>query len=96
MYGILLSAANAIFGYVLRSVIVKFFLYFALYLFVTEAVSHLQSAHLLPSASSLNVFGSIGDSVWYFLDLCSFSVGAPMIVSAYVTRFIIRRIPLIG
>ncbi|KDR24881.1 DUF2523 family protein [Caballeronia grimmiae] len=96
MFGILLSAGNALLAFVLRSVIAKFFLYFALFFFVTEAIGFLQGAHILPSASSLQVFGSIGEGVWYFLDLCSFSVGAPMIVTAYVTRFIIRRLPIIG
>lgn len=96
MFGILVSAFNVLLGFVLRSVIVKFLLYFGLYFFVTESIGLLQSAHLLPSASSLEVFGSIGEGTWYFLDLCAFSIGAPMIVTAYVTRFVIRRLPIIG
>jgi hypothetical protein len=39
---------------------------------------------------------SIPSSVWYFLDLMNFSMGVSMVLSAYVTRFIIRRIPVIG
>ncbi|WP_454874785.1 DUF2523 family protein [Paraburkholderia xenovorans] len=97
MFGILVSAANVALGFVLRSVIAKFFLYFALYFFVTDTISLLQSSHLLPTAVSLaGAFGSVGNDVWYFLDLCAFSYGAPLVVSAYVTRFIIRRLPIIG
>ncbi|MBU7437016.1 DUF2523 family protein [Paraburkholderia fungorum] len=97
MFAILVSAANVALGFLLRSVVAKFFLYFGLYFFVTEAISLLQSSHVLPSASSLvGAFGSVGTDVWYFLDLCAFSFGAPLIVSAYVTRFIIRRLPIIG
>ncbi|MFM2466665.1 DUF2523 family protein [Paraburkholderia sp. RL17-368-BIF-A] len=97
MFGILVSAANVVLGFILRSVIAKFFLYFALYFFVTETVSLLQSSHLLPSAASLaGAFGSVGNDVWYFLDLCAFNYGAPLVLSAYVTRFIIRRLPIIG
>ncbi|VWD47001.1 phage-related membrane protein [Burkholderia aenigmatica] len=97
MFGILVSAANVALGFLLRSVIAKFFLYFALYFFVTEAISLLQSTGIFPSASSLaGAFGAIGNDVWYFLDLCAFSYGAPLLVSAYVTRFIIRRLPIIG
>lgn len=97
MFAILVSAANVALGFFLRSVVAKFFLYFALYFFVTEAVSFLQSSGVLPSASSLaGTFGSIGNDVWFFLDLCAFSYGAPLLVSAYVTRFIIRRLPIIG
>ncbi|MGC5809330.1 DUF2523 family protein [Ralstonia pseudosolanacearum] len=97
MFGILVSAANVALGFFLRSVVAKFFLYFALYFFVTEAVSLLQSAHLFPTAASLTgAFGAIGNDVWYFLDLFAFSYGAPLLVTAYVTRFIIRRLPIIG
>lgn len=97
MFAILISAANVALGFLLRSVIAKFFLYFALYFFVTETVSFLQSASLLPSAASLaGAFGQIGSDVWYFLDLCAFSYGAPLLVSAFVARFIIRRLPIIG
>ncbi|MDE1143597.1 MAG: DUF2523 family protein [Paraburkholderia tropica] len=97
MFAILVSAANVALGFLLRSVVAKFFLYFALYFFVTEAVSFLQSSGVLPTAASLaGAFGSIGNDVWYFLDLCAFSYGAPLLVSAYVTRFIIRRLPIIG
>ncbi|GAQ30423.1 DUF2523 domain-containing protein [Ralstonia insidiosa] len=97
MFGILVSAANVALGFFLRSIVAKFFLYFALYFFVTEAVPLLQSAHLFPTAASLaGAFGAIGNDVWYFLDLFAFSYGAPLLVSAYVTRFIIRRLPIIG
>ncbi|HDR9202750.1 TPA: DUF2523 domain-containing protein [Burkholderia vietnamiensis] len=97
MFAILVSAANVALGFLLRSVIAKFFLYFALYFFVTEAVSLLQSAGILPSAASLaGALGAIGNDVWYVLDMCAFSYGAPLLVSAYVTRFIIRRLPIIG
>ncbi|MFM0318157.1 DUF2523 domain-containing protein [Paraburkholderia nemoris] len=97
MFAILVSAANVALGLLLRSVVAKFFLYFALYFFVTEAISLLQSSHVLPTAASLaGAFGAIGNDMWYFLDLCAFSFGAPLVVSAYVTRFIIRRLPIIG
>ncbi|MGN6804343.1 MAG: DUF2523 domain-containing protein, partial [Trinickia sp.] len=68
MFGILVSAANVALGFLLRSVVAKFFLYFALYFFVTEAVSFLQSSGVLPSSASLaGAFGAIGNDVWYFL-----------------------------
>jgi hypothetical protein len=97
MFGIILSALNVVLGFVIRSVIVKFALYFGLWFVTTEFINVLQSAGVLPSASSLSgAFGGIGADVWYFLDLFAFSAGAPMIISAYATRFVIRRIPLIG
>ena len=95
MFGIVLSAFNAALGWVFRSVLVKFVLYFALYFVTVEFTQVLIT--LLPSASSLtNAFSGITASVWYFLDLFAFSQGLPLVLSAVVTRFIIRRIPLIG
>mgnify|MGYP001554113761 CR=1 FL=1 len=97
MFGILLSALNVVLGFVLRSIIVKFVLYFALYFVTVEFIGVLQSAGVLPGAAQLSAaFGGIGADIWYWLDLFAFSYGAPLIVSAYVCRFIIRRVPLVG
>ena len=97
MYAILLSAGWSLLSWLFRSVLVKFVVYFGLYFFVSEAVQYLQSSGMLPSASTLsNAFGGIGADVWYFLDLCSFSYGAQVIIAAFAARFVIRRIPLIG
>ncbi|RDU96675.1 DUF2523 family protein [Trinickia dinghuensis] len=97
MFGILLSAFNVVLGFVFRSIIAKFFAYFAMWFVTTEFISVLQSAGILPSAASLaGAFGGVGSDVWYFLDLFGFSYGAPAIVAAFATRFIIRRIPVIG
>ena len=95
MFGIVLSALNAALGWVFRSVIVKFFVFFGLYFVTVEFVQVLLP--LLPTSSSLNgAFSSIGAPIWYFLDLFAFSQGLPLVLSALATRFIIRRIPLIG
>jgi hypothetical protein len=97
MFAILVSAINVLLGFVIRSFIAKFFAYFIMWFITTEFISVLQSAGILPTAASLaGAFGGIGEDVWYFLDLCAFSYGAPMIISAFATRFIIRRIPVIG
>jgi hypothetical protein len=38
----------------------------------------------------------VTNSTWYFLDVFMVQTGIAMVVSAYTTRFIIRRIPVIG
>jgi len=97
MFGILVSAFNVVLAFVIRSVIARLFVYFALYFITTEFIAVLQSAGVFPTAASLSgAFGGIGSDVWYFMDLCAFSYGAPAIISAYAMRFIIRRIPVIG
>ena len=97
MFGILLSALNSVLAFVLRSVLVKFVVFFGLFFVTTEFVQVLTSSGLLPSASSLSgVMGGVPAGVWYFLDLFSFSTGFSALISAWATRFIIRRIPIIG
>ncbi len=97
MFGIVLSALNSVLAWIFRSVLVKFLLYFALWFLTTEFIKVLQSSGILPSAKNLGVsFSGISAAVWYFLDLFAFSQGLPIVLSAFVHRFIIRRIPVIG
>lgn len=95
MFAILLSAANAVLAFVLRSVVIKFVLYFSLYFVVTEFIQILSP--LLPTSNALSgTLSGIPSDVWYFLDLFNVSAGIPLLLSAWVTRFVIRRIPIIG
>ncbi|CUA99492.1 DUF2523 family protein [Comamonas thiooxydans] len=95
MFGILLSALNSVLAWVFRSLLVKFALFFALYFITNEFVGFI--AALLPNASSLNgTLSSITASTWFFLDAFHLPMGISALVSAYATRFIIRRMPVIG
>lgn len=95
MFGILLSAGNALLGWLVRGVLVKFVVMVALYWVVAELVGVMAS--WLPTGAGLtSAFGGIGSATWYFLDLFAFSNGVPLLIAALVTRFLIRRIPVIG
>lgn len=95
MYGILLSAGNALLGWLVRGVLVKFVVMVALYWIVAELVGVMAS--WLPSGAGLtSAFSGFGAATWYFLDLFAFSNGVPLVIAALVTRFLIRRIPVIG
>lgn len=95
MFGILLSALNSILGWVFRSLLVKFALFFALYFITSEFVGFI--AALLPNASSINgTLSGITVGTWFFLDAFQLPMGISALVSAYSTRFIIRRMPVIG
>jgi Protein of unknown function (DUF2523) len=100
LFGILMSALRTMLGFMLRSLIVKFVTFFALFFIVKEFVNVLVSSQLYPGATQASTlssaFAGIPASVWYFLDLFSASTGISTVVSAYATRFIIRRIPVIG
>lgn len=95
MFGILLSALFSVIGFLLRSVLIKFIVFFALFFVATEFVQLI--VPILPGSSSLiNALSAQAPGVWYFLDLFKISFGLPIILSAFVTRFVIRRIPVIG
>lgn len=100
LFGILMSALRTMLGFVLRSTIVKFVTFFALFFIVKEFVNVLISSQLYPGATQASDLASalsgVPASVWYFLDLFSASTGISTVISAYATRFIIRRIPVIG
>jgi hypothetical protein len=100
LFGIMVSALRTVLAFVLRSVIVKFVTFFALYFVVKEFVSVLLNSQLYPGSTQSSALSSalvgMPDSVWYILDLFCVPTGISTVVSAYATRFIIRRIPVIG
>jgi hypothetical protein len=68
---------------------------FALYFVIQDLLSFLGS--FVPTPSSLTgALASLDSGTWYFLDLMCFSTGLPLVVTAVVYRFLIRRMPLIG
>lgn len=95
MYGILLSAFYQILSFVFTQVVVKFCIMFAFYFVIQDLLSFLGS--FIPTPASLTgALAGIDAGTWYFLDLMCFSAGAPLVVTAIVYRFLIRRMPLIG
>lgn len=95
MFGLLMSAFNAALGFVFRQVVVKFVVFFAVFLLIGEFVSVLGS--FLPNPGNLTgALSGLSSDIWWFLDLFAFSQGASLVVTAMVYRFLIRRIPLIG
>jgi hypothetical protein len=94
MYAVLMAAFWQILGWLVSTVIIKFVVFTALFLVVAELMSVM--AAWLPSALDLSALGGIPATVWYFLDLFNVTAGIPLLLSAFVTRFFIRRIPVIG
>ncbi|GHD66082.1 DUF2523 family protein [Jeongeupia chitinilytica] len=95
LFAIFSSVLNVALGFLVRSIIVKFVTFFALFFIVHEFV--LVIAAQLPSGGTVSSgLAALPSSVWYFLDLFGFSLGFPAVVSAFALRFIIRRIPVIG
>lgn len=101
MFGIVLSALNAFMGPMLlllvKSILVRFGVMFALFFVVTGFIEFLSASGVLPTAASLQgIFGGVPSVMSYFLSIFGIYKGVGMIFSAYTVRFIIRRIPVIG
>ncbi|MBD1226407.1 DUF2523 family protein [Xenorhabdus griffiniae] len=95
MYGFLLSALNTVLAYLFRAAVLKFIIFFSLYFIVQEFMTVI--VELLPKSSNLQaLFDLLPDSVWYFINLFQGVMGINLLIDAWFTRFIIRRLPFIG
>ena len=95
MYGIVVAAINSALGFIFRTAIVKFVLFFGLYMVTYSFIAYLSDK--LPSVTGLDsLFNQIPAGMWYFLDIFKFATGFNLCLSAFVLRFMIRRIPVIG
>lgn len=85
-------------SWIFRGVVVKFVILSAVFavmaLVVPLAIEQI-APHLGVNSLS-SAFGGLGSGVWFFLDFFALGYGLPLIIAAYVTRFLIRRLPLIG
>lgn len=85
-------------SWIFRGVVVKFVILtavFAVMAVLIPAAIALIAPHL-GVASLSSAFGGLDSGVWFFLDFFAFGYGVPLVISAYITRFLIRRLPLIG
>ncbi|MDE9460835.1 DUF2523 family protein [Xenorhabdus bovienii] len=83
-------------GFIFKGIVAKFFLFSALFYMTTEFIPIIIDWFLPKSTNLAELFGALPDSVWYFFNLFQFPIGIPLMLSAMVTRFIIRRLPIIG
>ena len=86
------------FTWLLREVVVKFLIFTAVFalvaFFVPYAVGYL--GKFADASVFSNAFAAIDGSVWFVLKFFKLDYGVPLIISAYVSRFLIRRLPVIG
>ena len=95
MFGIFLSVIYTALGWLVKSVLVKFVVFFGLFFITTEFIAVITT--LMPNSSSLNgALAGITAGMAYFLDSFALPTGLSLVVAAYATRFLILRIPVIG
>lgn len=92
--GILWSMVSWMF----RDVVVKFLVMGAVFLIVSELTPLVLGylGNFISPNGLTSAFSGVPTGVWFFLDFFALDVGLPLLISAYVARFLIRRIPFIG
>ena len=84
--------------WIFREVVIKFLIFSALFavlaFLVPKAIEMVTP--WVSSTSLTGAFSGLGSGVWFFLDFFQLGFGVPLLLSAAVTRFLIRRMPVIG
>lgn len=89
------SLLSGVLGWLFRAVLVKFVVFTIMYLVISAVVGYLVAK--LPGAASLNsALAAFTPGMWFFADLTLWTEFFPAVISAYILRFAIRRIPFFG
>lgn len=97
MYGIIVSAINYALRFIFTGGIIKFVLFTVLYFIVTELGSLVMAKIDTSGMSSIgSLVSGLPADVLFFLGVFRLDVGLPMVIAAFVLRFAIRRLPIIG
>ncbi|WP_150539695.1 DUF2523 family protein [Actinobacillus vicugnae] len=86
---------SGILSFIFKSLVIKFVVFAIIFLVVTEVVPILFEV-FIPEQELQRYFESIPSESLFFLSVFKIDVGIQMILSAYMTRFMIRRIPFVG
>lgn len=84
--------------WIFRAVVIKFVVFtaiFALVAFLVPKVVGYLGSFINPGGLT-SAFSAVSPGVWFFLDFFQLSYGVPLLISAWVARFLIRRLPVIG
>jgi len=85
-------------SFLIKDVVVRFVVFTAVFglvaFLVPKAVAFLEP--FIGLSSLTGAFSGLPSGVWFFLDFFNLAFGMPLLISAFVARFLIRRLPVIG
>ena len=96
--GLVIKLLSSLLGFLFKGIVVKFFVFFGLFYITTEFIPVFIDL-FIPSEFNMNLqslLNQLPNDIWYFLELFKIPFGLSLYVSAMLSRFIIRRIPVIG
>ncbi len=85
-------------GFLLKEVVIKFFVFAAVFGLVAVLIPVVIGyiGPWLGTEGLTTVFSQLSPAVWFFLDFFNIAFGLPLMISAHITRFLIRRLPIVG
>lgn len=97
MWVFLTTFLNYALGHVFRAVVIKFVLFSAIVIVVAGlallALEYLIDVNFVGLGNLIN---GLPPGLMYFLVVLQFHLGVPLLIGALITRFAIRRLPVIG
>lgn len=101
MFALLLSAIWSMVAWFFRAIVFKAVLYIALFTFISEAIPLLLAflmgtLNVAGIGSAFSTAAQTAPGLLYFVGLFKLDVGVSMVAAAMMTRFAIRRLPIIG
>lgn len=85
-------------SWVFRGVVVQFLVLAGVVALVVFLVPFAveQIGGFIGTSALSSAFGGLPAGIWYFIDLARLDFGIPWVLSAFVARFLVRRLPVIG
>jgi hypothetical protein len=84
--------------WVFREAVVKFVVLAAVFA-VVSVFMPMAFGYVLPflgTSALSNAFSRLPSGVWWGIDMFRLDYGLPLLLSAYIARFMIRRLPVVG
>lgn len=84
--------------WIFREVVLKFVLMAVVFVMVAELtpIAAGYVAGFISPGGLTTLFNALPEGSWYFLNVAQLGTGLPLLISAMVSRFLIRRLPFIG
>jgi len=94
----ILTLLAPLISWIFREVVFKFVLFGVLFAAMALFVPWILElvSPFIGTSSLTALFANVPPGMWYFWDMANLGFGLPLMISAYVARFIIRRIPFFG
>lgn len=97
MWVLLVNFFNFAMGWILRGAVIKFFFFTAIVLLIAGLVGLVFNLLANVDFAGLSTLVSnLPPGLLWFLHVFQFHIGMPLMLGALLTRFAIRRIPVIG